>query len=265
VHAKLRRWLTIAGSRRILRTSAGTDATLCVVNYALVAALSQLDRLSRRRLERAALAVASQVDGSLLPGEALIATISQDPKSRLVHTAKRLRALSDLISDFRIFVRVWGMLGIWEWGSGLWKDPPKDKVLKWIAWMQIGANVAYQYLENGAYLAQHGILGLDAQRQTRWWVWSSRFWMAHVALDFGRLWREKMTREVAWEGGEKEGKIQHLEREEKWWREAYVNAAYAPLTLHWSLEGGAVGEMWVGILGSIAGVLGFREMWRSTA
>ena len=230
-----------------------------------MAITSQLDRLSRRRLEKAALAVAAQVDGKLLPGETLIATISRDPNSRLAHTSKRLRALSDLIADFRIFMRVWGMLGIWNWGSGLWKEPPKDKVLKWIAWMQIGANVAYQYLENGAYLAQHGILGLDARKQTRWWVWSSRFWMAHVALDFGRLWREKMTRGVAWEGEEKESKVQHLKREEKWWREAYVNAAYAPLTLHWSLEGGAVGEMWVGILGSIAGVVGFREMWRSTA
>jgi Peroxisomal biogenesis factor 11 (PEX11) len=228
-----------------------------------VAILSQLDRLSRRRLEKTALAVAAQVDGNLLPGETLIATISQDPGSRLVHASKRLRALADLIADIRAFLRVWGTLGIWSWGSEVLKEPPKDKVLKWITWMQIGANVAYQYLENGAYLAQHGILGLDEQKQMRWWVWSSRFWMAHVVLDFGRLWREKMTREVDKECEDWEA--QHLKREEKWWRDTYVNAAYAPLTLHWSLEGGAVGETWVGILGSIAGILGFREMWRSTA
>ncbi|KAH0544363.1 hypothetical protein FGG08_001504 [Glutinoglossum americanum] len=249
----------------ILSTSAGTDATLCAVNYILVTVISKLDWLSRRRLEKAALAVATQVDGKLLPGETLIATISQDPKSGLALTSKRLRALSDLVADFRIFMRLWGMLGIWKWGSELWKEPPKDRVLKCIAWVQVGAGVAYQYLENGAYLAQHGVIGLDARRQTRWWVWSSRLWMAHVALDFGRLWRERMTREVIWDSEEKEGKIQRAKREEKWWREAYINAAYAPLTLHWSRENGAVGEMWVGILGSIAGIIGFREMWRSTS
>jgi hypothetical protein len=249
----------------MLSTSAGTDATLCTANYLLVAVVSILDRLSHRRLGKAALAVAARVDGKLLPGETLIATLSQDPKSRLTLTSKRLRALSNLIADFRIFTRVWGMLGIWKWGSGLWKEPPQDRSLKWIAWMQVGVNVAYQYLENGAYLAQHGVLGFDERKQTWWWVWSSRFWMAHVALDFGRLWMEKMTREAAQKGEEKEGKIQRMKREEKWWREAYINAAYAPLTLHWSLENGAVGEMWVGILGSIAGFLEFREMWRSTS
>ncbi|KAH0559332.1 hypothetical protein GP486_004151 [Trichoglossum hirsutum] len=224
-----------------------------------------LDRLSHRRLEKAALSVAAQVDGKLLPGETLIAAISRDPKSRLALTSKRLRALSDLIADFRIFTRVWGMLGIWKWGSGLWKEPPQDKALKWIAWMQVGVNVVYQYLENGAYLAQHGIIGFDERKQTRWWVWSSRFWMAHVALDFGRLWMEKRAGQAAQEGEEKEGKIQRVRREEKWWREAYVNAAYAPLTLHWSLENGAVGEMWIGFLGSIAGIIELREMWRSTS
>ena len=72
--------------------------------------------------------------------------------------------------------------------------------------------------------------------------------------------------------GKKEGEVAVLEDEkgvsgkreevERWWRELGVNLAYAPLVVHWSLEEGCVGEAWVGTLGSFAGVLGFREVWR---
>jgi len=269
----LRQWLplclrrtdaTITHLNTILSTSAGTDATLSTVNYVLVVIVSQLDRISRRRLENAALAVAQQIDGKLLPGEAIMATISHDPMSRLALISKKLRTVSDRISDVRIFLRLWGLIGMWQWGSDLLKDPPKDRLLKAIAWSQVGANIAYQYLENGAYLAQHGILNFDERKLTKWWVWSSRFWMVHVALDFVRLWRERNTRVDVEENGEKEGGNEILKKQEKWWHEAYVNAAYAPLTLHWSMETGVVSEAWVGILGTIAGVLGFREKWRST-
>ena len=64
---------------------------------------------------------------------------------------------------------------------------------------------------------------------------------------------------------EKEGKIAEREEKAKWWREVGVNAAYAPMTVHWSIEEGMLGEGQVGALGIVAGVLGIREAWRKTA
>ena len=96
----------------------------------------------------------------------------------------------------------------------------------------------------------------------------------HVGLDFVRLYREWMLRnrrgtederrtdgpkgDVITDRGEREWKA-------KWIREVLVDAAWMPLTLHWSLEKGLVGDFWIGLLGSVAGVAGFGKRWSDTA
>lgn len=49
-----------------------------------------------------------------------------------------------------------------------------------------------------------------------------------------------------------------------WWKDALVNTAYAPLTVHYSLPGGLVGDEYIAILGMIAGSIGFKSMWERT-
>ena len=93
--------------------------------------------------------------------------------------------------------------------------------------------------------------------------------MGHVGLEGGRLGREWVLRRraVRARGGRAEEldvKVERVREESRWWREVLVNAAYAPLTVHWSLEGGWVGEDVVGVLGVVAGVVGLREVWGRT-
>jgi hypothetical protein len=174
--------------------------------------------------------------------------------------SRSLKALSDIISDFRIFVRLWGLLSIWEWGKGLLQQPPKDVLLRRIAWMQVTVNIAYQVLENGAYLASKGVLGWDEKKQNKAWLWSSRFWATHVLLEFWRLGYE-------WRKSKEGEKGKEVERQSvvKWKRDLVTNLAYAPLTIHWSLESGIVNDFWVGVLGTTAGMVGFLELWKNTA
>jgi hypothetical protein len=40
--------------------------------------------------------------------------------------------------------------------------------------------------------------------------------------------------------------------------------ANAPLTVHWSIEGGTLSETMVGFLGMVAGLVGFRQRWMAT-
>ena len=238
---------------------------------------------SRRRIEHAALAVAEKASGALLPGETFIAAISEGSHNRIRRTSAKLRALTDRISDVRTFLRLWGLLSVWEWTSETWKNPPRDTVVMGIVWAQIFASVMYQWLENGAYLAQHGVVDWPAEKQTRAWIWSSRFWAAHVALDLGRLWRLSIARQQkrlpqspksATAAEDKPVDLEEIKdteiavtrshvrgEDDKWWRQLYVNAAYAPLTLHWSLEGGAVSDLWIGILGTSAGLVGLKHLW----
>jgi len=154
------------------------------------------------------------------------------------------------------------------------EDPPEDIIIRRISYTQVLVNIFYQYLENGAYLSSKGVLGWSTQKQNKAWVWSSRFWMAHVGLDFVRLYHEYAVRkrhgvgteeERRTDGGKGDVVTDRGEREwsAKWRREMVVNLAYAPLTVHWSLEKGLVGDFWVGLLGSVAGVAGFRELWKT--
>jgi len=92
--------------------------------------------------------------------------------------------------------------------------------------------------------------------------------MAHVALDFVRLYREYAQRKSRAAGEVKDDAVTEqgeAEWKARWRKEMVVNMAYAPLTLHWSLEKGLVGDFWVGLLGSIVGITGSRVLWKNTS
>lgn len=125
-----------------------------------------------------------------------------------------------------------------------------------------------------AHLGDKGVLAFAERRRARLWLWSSRAWCLSTLLEGARLGREVVLRrrealaekqQVEGDDGEKEAKIANAEDEMRWWAEVGVNAAYAPMTLHWSLEQGMLGDGVIGALGMVAGGLRLREAWRATA
>lgn len=62
----------------------------------------------------------------------------------------------------------------------------------------------------------------------------------------------------------REGEVAE-ERWEKWTRELGINTAYAPITVHYSLENGPLGEGSLGALGAVVGWLTFGRAWRASA
>ena len=126
----------------------------------------------------------------------------------------------------------------------------------------------FQYLENAAYLGSKGVLNFGQRKITRWYMWSCRFWALHVLLEFVRLARVRaLRRKEGIPSGreEKEGKMEVAKAEAKWWRDVYINAAWMPLTIHFSTEKGFVGEGTTAALGLIAGILGLKEAWKVTS
>ena len=54
--------------------------------------------------------------------------------------------------------------------------------------------------------------------------------------------------------GEKEDKMRKEEEKLQdwlWWRDLVSNLAYAPMTMHWSMEGGMLSDWGVGALGRV--------------
>ena len=141
------------------------------------------------------------------------------------------------------------------------QDKEQDSVIKNITSIQVACNVAFQTLENGAYLSSKGVFGWSEQAQNRAWLWSCRFWMAHVVLDFGRLWREREIQKAKAKGvAEKES---GNEWEKAWWRQVVVNGSWFPLTLHWGLEKGLLSDFGVGMFGSVCGVSGLQVLLKN--
>ena len=51
----------------------------------------------------------------------------------------------------------------------------------------------------------------------------------------------------------------------KWYREVGVNAAYAPMTIHYSVESGVLGDGAIAALGVVVGALSIGQAWEMTA
>ncbi|KAI1484515.1 hypothetical protein F5X96DRAFT_438669 [Biscogniauxia mediterranea] len=302
----------LAHLQRCLQTPSGIDTTLLFVCYVSRLSAALLETATRPAIQRSAsqlLALAS----SLPPSATLVFSSKALPSSGTVVAlalARRLKALSALLSDARTFLRLWGLLGMYFWGRRLvfkWREsrasdqqqpsqqqqdqqpqnqqqPEKktssgisssssDRLETSIAWAQLLSCVVFQALENGAYLASKGVLGLAPSSQAKAFRWSARFWGTFVGLELGRLWyeahrRARRTRAERFGGGEKSAAA--VEREERDWADAWRksvvrNLSWFPLTLHWSLEQGLVNELAIGALASIPGYIQMRDLWRRTA
>ncbi|KAF2106236.1 hypothetical protein BDV96DRAFT_337631 [Lophiotrema nucula] len=278
---------TLLRLSNLLSTPAGTDSLLCTLAYTLELLRALGSQILERRLTNLAATIAEKADPLLLPGETLIASFPASTGTRILgHFVGGSKSLAAVISEFRIFVRLWGLVGIYTWARATYNSPlpagagRKEKVLRVVAWSQILSCAAFQILENGAYLASKGVLTsqnwsgeVGKRRETRWWVWSSRFWALHVALEGVRLWTLHRYRRSAGEtveerDGEKEGKllVEESRKEDGMWRRDVVsNSAYFPMTLHWSTETGFLSDAGVGALGAVAGAALLLDNWRNAA
>ncbi|KAF2276386.1 uncharacterized protein EI97DRAFT_433224 [Westerdykella ornata] len=283
---------TLTRLSTLLSTPRGIDVFLCTISYTLKFLSAAITKHLNRKLSTLAASVAQKADELLLlPGESFVATFPAPRRDAvLAKAAKSSQALYAVISDFRIFVRLWGLLGLYTWAKGEWKGADgagaarqrkswKERILKGITWAEIGSLVAFQVLENGAYLSSKKVLTSEAwageqgaARETKWWLWSCRFWAAYVVLEgarLGTLWYYAGEEDRALEAdGEKEGKlVRERKRAEDrlWWRDILSNAGYFPLTLHWSVDGGLMGDMAVGLCGMLAGGANLLDAWQATA
>ncbi|KAF2633069.1 hypothetical protein BU25DRAFT_406325 [Macroventuria anomochaeta] len=273
----------------LLSTPNGIDVVLCTTGYTLTLVYALGQQVLEKQLAAVATDFADKAADVMLPGETLIAELPASAGIKLLaQTVGSSKAIADVIADYRIFVRMWGMLGLYTWARDTYLSPlpkeatRKEKLLRGTTWAAIASCVLFQVLENGAYAASKGMLTSEAwtgdagkKRETWWWVWSSRFWAAYVGCEILRLLIERAYREPRVEmagDGEKEDKLR-LEQEKKdsynarftWWKDLISNIAYAPMTLHWSIEEGVLSELQVGIFGTIAGGALLADAWRKTA
>ncbi|KAI0477021.1 hypothetical protein F4859DRAFT_514353 [Xylaria cf. heliscus] len=286
----------LAHLQRCLSTPTGIDTVLLFVCYSSRLTSAVLTTLVQPALQRSAARLIALA--SALPPSATLVfdakTLPSTSVALVLTLAKRLKALSGLTSEARTIMRLWGLLGMYFWarrlvlklrqpphpkpeqeqgqGQGRGQGKGSDKLETTIAWSQLAACIVFQALENGAYLSSRGVLGWAPATQGKAARWSARFWGSFVGLELVRLFYEsarrgRRSRAEKFAGGKTAAAVEREEREwsDSWRKTVVRNLAWAPLTLHWSLEQGLVSEMTVGALASIPSVLQIRDLWRNTA
>lgn len=218
----------------------GQDQLIMLIQYTLDIITHHLDVRTTYRL----VTIVKRYIPFLGPSSIIVAsTTTPSPLS------SRLKILSGKLADVRILLRLLGLPPTYQWFLATHASPPSDPILAKVAKLQTYANMLYFPLENAAYLGSHSILPISKSTEISLWVWSSRFWAAHVALEFVRLYRE---RQIRLKGKEKETDDNEVRR---WWASLIMNIAYAPLTIHWSLEEGLFSrDVDVGYFGVIAAI-----------
>ncbi|KAJ5672098.1 hypothetical protein N7507_001225 [Penicillium longicatenatum] len=208
--------------------------------------------------------------------------VPSQPSAPLASSAPaRWSALSNLASETRYNLRLFGLLPLWIWGSETIKSPPSDPIIHALTHLQVISNVIYQLLENIAYLAGKGIVskkwidkygGIDL-----WYIWSTRGWFGHIFFQFFVLWRQHVLRKRRL--AEKRAAAGNVETEEikaeeaealrleiRSWKKSLVNnTIWAPLCIHWCFEKGVgIPENLTGLVSLMAGAWGLYDSWVAT-
>ncbi|KAI9667144.1 MAG: hypothetical protein M1831_001321 [Alyxoria varia] len=273
----------IAHINRVLATQSGIDSTLLLLGYSLYFVSSQIRRFGvdgtlRRRI---VLQLLQFLSPSRASEKSAAAPGVLGPDANAI--ADSVKSLGSMCSDVRMFMRLWGLLKIYAGVKATIKAPPKDTTLRVLGAGQMTAMAAYLGMEHVFYLGSKGVLFKDSltakpERLAKLFKVAVGVYGAYLVMDYVRLWRvwqvrevERRLEEVA--GPEKiddEQRVRVLKEREAqdaaWWRGLQVDMAYSPLVLHWGgVQGASLGDAGVGLLGSWAGWVGFKEAWRVTA
>lgn len=237
----------LARLAKVASTSGGADRLFMIVQYGLTLLLPSIEPR---------------------PGHAKhLKPKTLQSSVRLYMSLKRLR---DLCSDYRIFARMVGYPAIHTWAVSHYNASPRSKAdptstPKWIEDAQVLANLAYQPLENLAYLSSHDIIPLAKSTEAKLWLWSCRCWAAHVFLDLYRLHLVRQNYMASESLLKEKSESERADMSFAWAREVVINLAYAPLTLHWSLARGLPGltERGVGACGLVAALGQLSKVWEA--
>ncbi|KAL8765168.1 MAG: hypothetical protein Q9209_007667 [Squamulea sp. 1 TL-2023] len=228
---------------------------------------------------------------------ALLVSSPSSPNSPLTHLSPlrtSLANLSSLLSETRITLRLFGLLSIYTWAHSEYTKyttslsepshfPPPDILIQTITFTQILAGFSFQLLENLAYLGDKAILPLSAKTRSKYWLWCCRAWAVHVFLELAKLYRQRYldnpVPKILDAKHQLESKTQnssdrtryrrhiagYSEENATWWRQLKINLAYAPMTLHYSLEDGLLSNTMVALCGVLASSWSLGAAWRKTA
>jgi len=184
-----------------------------------------------------------------------------------------------------VTLRLFGLLPMYAWFRQLLQGPKQgqDQILYATSFTQCSLYITFQFLENVALLTDHAVLperyterylvkspAPGAKATAKIYLWAYRAWFAGLLCDVVRLAREAQI-----ESGKRSSRTEKdvsttsadEEVDKKWWADAVVPAAWTPVALQFTTEGGLawfnLGIM--GACGALAGLSRTASLWAETA
>jgi len=186
--------------------------------------------------------------------------------------AERARALSDIMDDWQIITRLWGMLGIWtdgkeflaglirtKDGSDEFDEHPRDYLIsKAIKATYVLGLFSYLGSENLAWLTRRGVLRKSEKSESRLMIWSLKGWGIYVFSELAQLLHDRSltNRGLREEDEDSKG---------EWRRKLVQMLLYAPLTFHWIKGGELFPETLASFLAAYTEYITVKELWRASA
>lgn len=160
----------------------------------------------------------------------------------------------------------------------------QDQILYATSFTQCSLYMTFQFLENVALLTDHAVLPTrytekylvkapapGGKPTSKIYLWAYRAWFGGVLCDFVRLAREaqlERAKRAERNGGDVRASSDEEKKiDEKWWAESIVPAAWTPVAIQFSTEGG-VGWFNLGIMGACGALAGLGKtagLWAATA
>ncbi|KAF2718791.1 hypothetical protein K431DRAFT_230080 [Polychaeton citri CBS 116435] len=254
---------------KLLSTPGGLSSFLSTFNYTLYL-LTYLEAKSvnlRLRL----VGILNALLGSALSVSPVTAT-----------APSRIAALASILSTTRTTLRLFGLPPMYAWLRQLLQGPKpgEDRVLYATSVTQCTVYIIYQFLENVGTLADNNILPSSAiarfnktGKTARVYLWAYRAWMAGVACDFVRLFREaqlEKARRASRSADEKQVSTTveaDRKTDEAWWSDMVTPLSWFPVAAQFSLESGLPGFNLgvMGLCGGMAGLARTAKLWAATA
>ncbi|KAM5353822.1 hypothetical protein ACJ41O_000472 [Fusarium nematophilum] len=258
---------------RCIRTRGGTDTVLLFTTYSarLVGAiLNLLARTSLRHSARKLVELALQLPPS---ASVTLSTASAPPLASLaLNVAKRIQALTDMLGEWRLMNRLWGIVGTYlaardfvlrlrgqkrdENGE---KVAPPDRFNTAVEAVQFALLFGYHIGEASYWLSTKCIFKMTPERTGKAAVYGARSWSAWVFLELARLLVERARRTPTGD----------VAAEEEWkgaWKASFLGTLpWAPLSAHWSTPGGLLPEIAIAALASWPASNMMKRLWLQTA
>jgi hypothetical protein len=268
----------IAHLNRLLHARDNHDSLILFLAYASHFIATALETQIPRRVQNVAALIGKLISSnipsrlsSILSAYRLRLLIMAIPTYKSI-LAERVRALSDILDDWQIITRLWGMFAMWgeakdfimslrspqtaskDSDENLW-DSMAKKAIK--ATYIIGL-LGYYGAENMAWLNKRGVFKWSDKTESKLSMWSLRGWGVFVFAEMAQLLHERSMRMRAGEEQDADEKTA--------WRNKFVQVVlWGPLTMHWTTEGGLFPEVIASFFSAYVEFITVQGLWKDTA